>query len=85
METDLMTRQEAAALLRISLRTLDNLIERRVVPRPVSLGGRRLFYHREQLSRWVRSQFGLEAPEAGPAQQQLAQEKRRRGRPRLHD
>lgn len=81
-ENDLITRQEAATLLRISLRTLDHLIERGEIPRPVTLGGRRLFYHREQLDHWVRCHFGLEVPEGESAPQQPVEKKRRRGRPR---
>ncbi|WP_198005664.1 helix-turn-helix transcriptional regulator [Thioalkalivibrio thiocyanodenitrificans] len=79
-ETDLITRHEAAEILRVSLRTLDALIERGRVPRPISLGGRRLYFHREQLDAWIRNQFGLADP-TGLSEQPPA-EKRRRGRPR---
>ena len=81
-ETDLITRTEAAEILRVSLRTLDALVERGRVPRPISLGGRRLYFHREQLDLWIRHQFGLEVPEGDPAPQQPMEKKRRRGRPR---
>ena len=80
-QSDLITRQEAAAVLRVSLRTLDHLVARGRVPRPLSLGGRRLYFHREQLDDWIRSQFGLAAP-AGAAQEHTQAEKPRRGRPR---
>lgn len=79
-QNDLITRQEAASLLRVSLRTLDNLIERGQMPRPVRLGGRRLFFHREQLDVWIRRQFGLTGPTDPPGKP--SGEKRRRGRPR---
>lgn len=81
----LVTRQEAAQLLRISLRTLDNLVSRGVIPEPLRIGGRRLF-HFEQLDRWVRTGCDQPSRVRPKADWKEAAEgnqpKRRQGRPR---
>lgn len=78
-DTDLLTRPEAASLLRVSLRTLDTLIAEGHVPRPTSFGGRRVFFHREQLELWIRSKFGL--PISGAAPSEVPESKSGKGRP----
>lgn len=76
--TDLMTRQEVADLLRISLRTLDNLVLRGGIPSPHSLGGRRQYFHRLQIDKWINREFNLVLEDGADA----GGVPKRKGRPR---
>lgn len=55
----LLTREETANLLRVSLRTLDHLVNQGEIPAPVRLGERRLFFYRQQLMDWLQNKFGI--------------------------
>ncbi len=52
----LLTRREAAAVLRVSEATFGDLAKRADFPRPVSLGPRCSRYVREEVMRWVLTQ-----------------------------
>lgn len=81
-DTDLLTRQEAAKLLRISLRSLDKLISENEGPPTINLG-RRVFFHRRLIKAWIDARFGLAAEDSAPESAALAlRDKKRRGRPR---
>lgn len=56
-DTPLLTREEAAKYLRISVRTLLALTRRGRLP-VVSLSGRRIAYLREDLDRFIRESRG---------------------------
>ena len=71
---DFLTRQELAQLLRVSLRTIDNIQSRGMPPRPPLLAikiGRTVRFERAKALEWLRLQ-------AAPV------ERRGRGRPRKY-
>ena len=53
IEAVLLTKREVALVLRISERTLERCVAAERVPKPLALGGRRL-WRRDELLRWIR-------------------------------
>ncbi len=85
-ESNLLSRHEVAAMLRISLRSLDTYVKDGHLPAPVSLGGRKVFFHRAIVERFINRIFGIATGGADDDQEMpsgIAEpQKRRRGRPR---
>ncbi|WP_160794563.1 helix-turn-helix transcriptional regulator [Craterilacuibacter sinensis] len=54
----LLTTEDMLAILKISRRTLDSYLADQVIPPPFKIG-RRLYWHREQIERWLRQQARL--------------------------
>lgn len=58
MTNDLLTREQAAEMLHLSPRTLANLYSLGRGPKLYGKPGRRVFYHRDEIMRWVRENGG---------------------------
>ncbi|MGL6071193.1 helix-turn-helix transcriptional regulator [Craterilacuibacter sp.] len=54
----LLTAEDMLCVLHISRRTLDSYLADNVIPQPFKIG-RRLYWHREQIDRWLRLQARL--------------------------
>lgn len=60
-ESELLTRDEAARLALLSIRTLDRLAERGEGPARIQLTQRRIAYRRADLMRWIESRAAASA------------------------
>lgn len=54
----LLTAEDMLIILKISRRTLDSYLADQVIPPSFKIG-RRLYWHREQIERWLRQQARL--------------------------
>lgn len=82
MSHSLITRQQAAALLGVSLRTITNHINTGVLPAPVSLGGRRVYWNAELFWSAINQRLCPLPLVSLSVRGHVPQIKRQRGRPR---
>lgn len=75
----LVTKEMAAELLTVSMRTINNWISDGTLPMPTAIG-RRVYWHPNEFREWQDSLFGRAEKFQGPAMQPPV--KRSRGRPR---
>lgn len=71
----LITKEDAAALLSVSKRTIDAFIADGTLPKPIALG-RRVYWHPETFRAWEDRLFGIQPSHS------IEQPPARRGRPR---
>ncbi|WP_180978134.1 MULTISPECIES: helix-turn-helix transcriptional regulator [Burkholderia] len=54
----LLTKHDVAALLRCSIRTIENLVKEGQIPAPIHIG-RRPYWHADLIQKWLGQRFGL--------------------------
>lgn len=70
MENVVVTKVEAAKLMKVSTRTIENWVSSGEMPKPTHIG-RRCYWHKIHFDAWLNSRFDVEVLQA-----------KRRGRPR---
>lgn len=74
-----LTKEDVAALMSVSKRTIDNWISDNTLPMPTQIG-RRIYWHPDVITTWLNERFQVKCTEQpSPAEKPLS-----RGRPRNH-